>query len=352
MSFVNCRFIPVSVARAAAFGLALTAFVSAAAPALGADPIPPGPWMVDLRLGALLSQSSYSNNWAKGDQGSFSWVANMDFDAERQFSVKFNWDNYLRLAYGQTGQQVADPDHPGKNSWEPPNKTTDQILAESTGRFTLGGFVDPFIGIRGESQFEDESNSYGTLNFNPVRLTETAGLARVFKKSAYTEVASRLGLGARQTFGKEFINDGADKRSFSTNDGGVEWFSTAKLPLVDSTRVVYNGRLLVFAPVFYSQSDELERFDEAALALDPNHEEVSDFWRVPDVDWQNEFVARISKVVNVNLLVHMVYDKYDANTNVAGERPVDELAPLVNGAVRKSAQWRQTLALGLTYQIF
>jgi hypothetical protein len=323
-----------------------------AIPARAADPIPPGPWVVDWKLGALLSQSAYSNNWAKGDQGSFSWVLNSDLDADRQFSHNFNWSNYLRLAYGQTGQQIADPDRPGANKWDVPNKTTDQILGESTGRFTFGGFVDPFVGVRAESQFEDESSPYGTLNFNPVRLTETAGIARLFKKSQYSEVISRLGIGARQTFGKEFIEDGAAKRNFSTNDGGIEWLSTAKLPLVDSTRVVYNGRLLVFAPVFYSQSDDLEAFDEAALAADPGREAVADFWRVPDVDWQNEFVARITKTINVNLLVHMVYDKYDANTNVAGERPVDELVPLVDGAIRKSAQWRQTLALGLTYQLF
>jgi hypothetical protein len=350
MSLANTRLI--TPKHAAALGLVLTSLLLAAVPARGADPLPPGPWAVDLKLGALLSQSAYSNNWSKGDQGSFSWVANLDFDAERQFSEKFNWDNYLRLAYGQTGEQIDDPDHPGKNKWDSPSKTTDQILAESTGRFTFGGFADPFIGVRAESQFEDESSSYGNLSFNPVRLTESAGLARVFKKSEYSEVMSRIGLGARQTFGKEFIDDGASKRSFTTNDGGLEWFSSAKLPLVDSTRVVYNGRLLVFAPAFYSQSEELEQFDQAALAADPGHEPVADFWQVPDVDWQNEVVARISKVINVNLLVHMVYDKYDANTNVAGERPVDELVPLVNGAIRKSAQWRQTLALGLTYQIF
>jgi hypothetical protein len=342
------------ISRSPALGalLALGVTAAAAGPARAADPPAPGPWAVDLKVGALLSQSSFSDNWSKGDKGSFTWVVNADLDADRQASHKFNWSNYLRLAYGQTGKQVADPDNPRESVWEPPSKTTDQILAESTGRFTLGAFVDPFVGLRVESQFVDESSPFGDLNFNPVRVTESAGIARVLRKTMYSEVLSRVGFGARQTYGQEFIDDGEAKRSFNTNDGGFEWLTTAKVPLVDSTRVVWNGRLLVFAPVFYSQANELEDFDDLARAMEPGRESVKDFWRVPDIDWQNELVARVSKVVNVTLLVHMVYDKYDANTNVAGERPLEEAIPLVDGAIRKSAQWRQTLALGLTYQLF
>lgn len=315
-------------------------------------PIEPGPWAVDLKLGVLVSQSSFSNNWAKGDKGSFSWVANSDLNADRQLSYKFNWSNFVRLAYGQTGQQVADPDNPGKNVWEPPSKTTDQILAESTGRLTLGGFADPFIGLRAESQFVDGSSAFGDLTFNPLRLTESAGLSKVFEKTETDEFISRLGIGFRQTFGKEFIDEGESTRSFSTNDGGIEWLTTVKQPLTKDRKVTYDGRLLVFAALFYSQSDDLDTFDEAAIAFDPSREEVAGYWRVPDVDFQNELTASVSKVVSAKLLVHMIYDKYDANTNVAGNRPMDEYIPLVDGAIRTSPQWRQTLALGLTYQLF
>ncbi|TPW16989.1 MAG: hypothetical protein FD129_552 [bacterium] len=327
-----------------------------AGPARGADepwkPSEPGPWAVDWKLGGLISESAFSNNWAKGDKGTFSWVLNTELNADRQFSKTFNWSNYARVAYGQTGQQVADPDHPGRNVWESPSKTTDQILAESTGRFTLGAFVDPFIGVRAESQFEDESSPFGTLQFNPVRLTESAGMARVFHKTEFAETVSRLGFGARQTFGKEFINEGESIRRFSTNDGGIEWLTTVDEPLTKSRNLEYNGRLLVFAPLFYSQSGALDEFDAAAIAADPGREEVGNFWQVPDVDFQNEFVAKVTKLINVNLLVHMIYDKYDANTNVSGEADLDKQVPLVDGAIRKGAQWRQTLAIGLTYQIF
>lgn len=337
-------------------GLALGSLVlgydSARAEDTPPKPIVPGPWAVDLKLGLLVSQSSFSNNWAKGDKGSFNWVANTDLNADRQVSYKFNWSNFVRLAYGQTGQQVADPDNPGKNVWEPPSKTTDQILGESTGRFTLGGFADPFIGLRAESQFVDESSPFGNLNFNPLRLTESAGMSKVFEKTETDEFISRVGVGARQTFGEEFIDGGESTRNFSTNDGGIEWLTTVKQPLTRDRKVTYDGRLLVFAALFYSQSDDLESFDEVAIAADPGREPVAGYWRVPDVDFQNEFTANITKVINVKLLVHMIYDKYDANTNVAGDRPVDEIVPLVDGAIRTSPQWRQTLALGLTYQLF
>jgi hypothetical protein len=311
----------------------------------------PGPWNVDANLGALLTQSAFSSNWAKGDRGSFTWTLLGDLTAQRQMSHKFNWHNFLRLGYGQTGKQVADPNDPNESVWEPPSKTTDQILAESTGRFTLGAFADPFVGIRLDSQFEDESSPFGTLTFNPIRLTETAGLARVFRKTEHAELISRLGVGARQTFGREFL-DADTKRSFSTNDGGLEWLTTAVQPLTSDNKVVYKGRLLVFAPVFYSQSGDLETFDEEARMLDPSREEVKDFWRVPDVDFQNEISAQITKIVSVSLLGHMIYDKFDANTNVDLGRGTESLIPTVDGAIRKGAQWRQTLALGLTWKMF
>lgn len=311
----------------------------------------PGPWNVDATVGGLLTQSAFSSNWSKGDRGSFTWTLLGDLNAQRQVSHKFNWHNFLRLSYGQTGKQVPDPNDASESVWEPPSKTTDQILAESTGRFTLGGFADPFVGLRLDSQFEDESSPFGKLTFNPIRLTETAGFARVFHKTEHAELISRLGIGARQTFGREFL-DADTKRSFSTNDGGLEWLTTAVQPLAKENKIVYKGRLLVFAPVFYSQSGDLETFDAEALAFDPSREEVAGFWRVPDVDFQNEISAQVTKFVSVSLLAHMIYDKFDANTNVDLDRDTEELIPTVDGAIRKGAQWRQTLALGLTWKMF
>ena len=108
-------------------------------------PLDPGPWNFDTTVGLNLSQSAFSNNWAGGDRGSFVWVLNSDLAAERQFSKSFNLKNQLQLAYGQTARQSADPNQPDRNRWESPDKSTDLIMEDSVGRFTLGAFVDPYL---------------------------------------------------------------------------------------------------------------------------------------------------------------------------------------------------------------
>ena len=135
------------------------------APAVLADTskLARGLWVVDLYVGLGLAQSAYSDNWKTGDKGSLAWVANLGFEAERQFSDTFNWYNVSKLAYGETANQIDDPDHPGENKWAKPEKTNDLIYLESVGRFTLGGFVDPYAAFRLDSYFSDESSPLGSI---------------------------------------------------------------------------------------------------------------------------------------------------------------------------------------------
>ncbi len=327
-----------------------------AAPASFAEdekkPVEPGPWTLDALVGLNLAQSAYSDNWAGGDKGSIVWVLNSDLKAERQFNTKFNLSNLLQLAYGQTAKQVADPSDPKRNRWDSPEKSTDLILFESVGRWTLNKFVDPFVSFRLDSQFRDQSNPVGEISLNPVKLTETAGLARVHDKSDSSEWISRVGFGFRQTFSKTFVDSVGEKTErFSTHDGGFEFQSTMTRPILEK-RVVYKGKLLVFLPVFYSQSDALEEFDAIARGLDPGREEVADFWRSPDVNFQNAFTAQITKIVSVNLYLQFVYDKFDAATNVDTSLATPILVSEVERGVRKAGQFKQTLSIGLSYALF
>ena len=54
------------------------------------DPNKPGPWKFGAGLSLNISQSSFSNNWTGGDQGSINWVLNSDLSAKRQISRKLN----------------------------------------------------------------------------------------------------------------------------------------------------------------------------------------------------------------------------------------------------------------------
>lgn len=301
------------------------------------------PWKYGAILGLNLSQSAFSNNWAGGDQGSINWVVKSDLNAERQMSRRFHWANTLQLAYGQTAKQQTTAS--GKKEWDAPDKTTDLIQLESLGRITLDSWADPYFGLRLDSQFLDESDPIGTLKFNPVRLKESLGLARVFDKAEGRELISRLGLGLRQNFARQFTDaTGDNTESFTTNDGGFEWQTDAVYPLADN-RIQYKGQLLVFLPVFYSQKSDLEDFD-ARTGL-----EVADYWKTPDVNFQNTFDAKVTEWLSVNLYLQWVYDKFDAATDVDLSITDDAaLIQQVTSGIRKSGQFKQTLALALSYR--
>ena len=148
----------------------------------------PGPWGIDLTVGLGLSQSAFSDNWAGGDLGAFSWLSKLDAAAERQFSTRFNWRNILELRYGETSQQRRDEIDPALRHWDDPQKSSDMLMFESIGRWTLQAFADPYASFRAETQFLDQSSTLGSIPFNPIRLKEAAGIAKVFKKSETTEL--------------------------------------------------------------------------------------------------------------------------------------------------------------------
>ena len=171
-----------------------------------ADPTKPdsvGPWKYSAIAGINLSQSTYSTNWSGGDKGTIAWVVNTDFTAKRQFSPTFNLSNLLQLAYGQTTQQSKDAN--GNLHWDVPDKSSDLIAFESVGRFTLQSFADPYFALRLDTQFRDLDNPLGELNFNPIKVKESVGLARVLSKSEDAETITRLGFGLRQTFAQTFV---------------------------------------------------------------------------------------------------------------------------------------------------
>jgi hypothetical protein len=117
-------------------------------------------------------------------------------------------------------------------------------------------------------------------------------------------------------------------------------------------RVIYKGGLLVYLPVFYSKSGALKQYDADALAGDATHTAVANYWKTPDVDFTNLFTAQITKSFNVNLAVQFVYDKFDQAMNVDNSLPLAQREDIVNRGIRRAGQFREVLALGLTYSLF
>ncbi len=327
--------------------------------ALADPPAPPvaGPWKYGALTSFNLAQSSFSTNWKGGDKGSMVWVLGAELSAERQFTPRYNLQNVLKAAYGQTTRQTASADDPRHYVWDSPDKTTDVLAFDSNSRWSLSTFVDPYFSFGAETQFADQSSPVGTIKFNPVKLKESAGVARVIEKTADAEVITRLGFGFRQTLAKAWVDPVLKtQRSFTTQDGGFEWQTTATKPILDK-KVLYKGKLLVFQPVFYSKSSDLETLDDAVVAFvestpGATRESVKDFWRTADLGFQNSFTAQITKLVAVNLYAEFVYDKFDAAANVDPTlAPAAALVELDRNT-RKAGQYRQTLSLALTYRLF
>jgi hypothetical protein len=335
--------------RRTLFALAL-AISALSLPAFAADEPVPGPWQWEGLASFNLNQSAFSNNWSGGDKGSYAWSMNLDLKAERQFTRSFNWSNVLLLAYGQTAKQEEDDQ--GDLKWQRPDKNTDQILFESTGRWSAKA-LDPYLQFRLETQFLDDSDPRGTRNLSPVRLTETGGVTKIFRKTEKEEFLTRLGFGLRQSFGSSFVTlDTDETEPFTTTDGGLEWQTIAKFPF-DNERFTFSTRLLFFLPFFYSASGDLEAFDrEVVESGNPDHDPIQDYWKAVDIDWQNTLTAKFSDVLSLNLFVHMVYDKFDAATDLNPDLPLDARIANAQVGIRKATQWKQTLAVSLSYRFF
>jgi len=341
-----------------ALACVFSTILTASAQAQSADSVAASrAWKRSAIVSVDVTQSSFSNNWASGGNGSFVWIANLATSAEKQFSNSFDLQNRLELAFGQTAQQVQVP---GTNSrmWQSPDKTTDRIMFESTGRFTTGGWAEPYAGLRLDTQFRDESYApIAVLDFNPVKLKESGGLIRTFVKTPDREAVSRLGIGVRQTFGRSVNAVTFQQEKFTSTDGGIEWQTNVTQPMFDK-KLIYKGELLLFQALFYSQADALDQYEaklhagDATEPAQPGAEDITHFWRAVDINFQNTFTSQITKYLSVNLFAQWVYDKFDNAANVNPAHSLDVLIPEVNKNVRKAGQFKETLALSLKYTLF
>lgn len=76
------------------------------------------------------------------------------------------------------------------------------------------------------------------------------------------------------------------------------------------------------------------------------------FARDVDVNFQNELSAQITKVVSANLFAQWVYDKFDGSADLDPALPFAVRHAEVDRTVRRAGQFKETLALGITYRLF
>ncbi|MBT7618850.1 MAG: DUF3078 domain-containing protein, partial [Calditrichaeota bacterium] len=195
------------------------------------------PWDFSVDVSLMSTQSAYSDNWAGSETGSLIWTFNTNAIAQKAISPVVYNKNTLKLSYGQTHNQDGMTE-----KWQSPSKSTDLIDFESVFTFTLGGWADPFASARLESQFfSGGDNLVESTVFNPLKFSETAGVAKTLLKEDNKDWSIRLGAGFRQ-FNVRTVPINGDKTSDTSVDGGLEFVSDYRSPMFDNA-VTFSSKL-------------------------------------------------------------------------------------------------------------
>lgn len=271
-------------------------------------------WQKSLVIDITTTQTGYSDSWVGGEAGSFNWVGNINSSAEKHLSPKLDFKSTLKISFGQTKTQDAET-----KNWGPAVKSTDLIDFENVGKFTLGGYFDPYIAFRLETQFYDGQVESMKQYFSPMKLTESAGIARVLYKKDKETLTSRLGLGLRQIMKNVVVTSVEDFYVLDTTltDGGLESVTDAVFNL--SERMTYTGKLTLYKAFFFSESDN-------PLLVGT---EAEDYWKAVDVNWENIVTAQVSKIITVNLYSQLLYDK----------------------EISKKGRFKETIAVGFVFKL-
>ncbi len=268
-------------------------------------------WKLESDLNFQLTQNQFSDNWAGTELSNITWSAKSNSSAEKQMAKWLNNKTTLKLAFGQTHLQKRDT--AGKIQWNPPEKSEDKIDLESLSKFTLQSWVDPYVSLRAESQFLDESDAKLTRVVNPILLTESAGIMKDIYKTPKNELNIRLGAAFREKLNREVYNPSLNERELVTTlDGGAEFVSEFK-HIFFAMDANVKSKLWVYQALFNSKSKDL-----------------TDDWRATDMVWDTVLTAKLWRSITGNLSFTMKYDKEE----------VDEM------------QWKQILGLGFSYSLF
>jgi len=335
-------------------GLFIGLVLCVAASALWADEeekkIEPGRWYHEAGIALNLTQSSFSNNWRGGENGSLSWTALFVGVAQHRYENGIDWINALSLRFGQTHQQLKDAS--GDKTWARPEKSEDKIDFETIVILIKGWQVDPYVSARWESKFLDVSDPFGRdLVANPNSFKESAGVARKFLDREDELVLTRLGFTMRQNQRRSFVDETGVSDATESNishDGGLEFQADWKLKIAKQ-KISWASKLSAYQPFTWSKASTFDEVSADSLTADGIAADVKDFTTTVDIGWENTFSTQVTKWIAFNLYVELVYDKYDNSVvpkveNGRLTNPAD-----IDAAIRKAGQYKQTFAIGITY---
>ena len=248
-------------------------------------------------IGDLNFTQNEFDNWSAGGENSVSWqfLLSIKFENDRE---KFNWSNSGKFQFGKT--KVGDLGA---------RKSADEINLESVYIYKLGVLVNPYASVKALTQFSDgfvypagAKKVKTSAGFDPLYLTESIGIAI----KAHEYVKTRLGAAAKQTLSKKEFGfaddpDTPNKIEDSRSEIGAESVTEANFPI--SEKIVYDSKLELFSNL------------KATKEI--------------DVNWDNTFSAKVSDLIKVSFNFRLFYD-----SDISVKR-----------------QWKQTLAVGLSYTL-
>jgi hypothetical protein len=270
------------------------------------------PWDLSADLNLTLAQNYYSNNWDGDETGSITWQFNSNSLAEKQIKPWLINKNTLKLFFGQTHKQDKET-----NKWESPEKSTDLIDLESTFRIPVRIPVDPIVAVRVITQFIDKKDPAKYRWVNPIDITESIGVARVFIKEEKREWIARVGVGFSQNVNRDKLDPDTGMRETKTiTSEGFEFVNDFKTPLAEE-KILFTSKLTVFQSVFSSEKDKLKETPQ------------ENDWKYPDINFENILSINLTKYLIMNFYAQILYDR----------------------EISKAGRLKQTMALGITYKL-
>ncbi len=272
-------------------------------------------WKYSVLTNLTLTLNSYSDNWDGSEFSAMSWGWQFNGTAEKQFTKWISDKNTLKLAFGQTTLQEKKAN--GEKEWQKFKKSSDLIDFESVLRFTFPSLINPFIGARAITQFADTRVSGYYCEGNPLTITESFGALYDIMKRDKVMWSARLGGAVRQLIDRnELLPDSIKPLDKVVNDGGLELVTDFKAAARDN-RISYISQIKVYEALFSSKEDKVKNTP------------AEDYWRYPDVSWENTVGVVLTKYIMLNVYAQLLYD-----------REID-----------RDVRYRETVGLSLTYSI-
>jgi hypothetical protein len=253
----------------------------------------------------------------------------------------------MQLLYGQSRQQEIETN--GNRSWGDSEKSADLIQIESIFRLTKGWAVDPYASVWYESFFQDITDPYGTLWFNPMTFKESAGIAKQVMSYEDQSMLVRVGFTARENY-RRFFTDPSASQTFSETSWDVGAEFVAEFMKVLDERVVYESRLSVYQPFNWSQNKVFDALGPDSLMAYGLSPDMAEYATTVDIDWQNTLTSKVTKFISFNLYFELLYDKYDNSVvPIVDDTGMLTNAEAVGKSVRKKGQFKQTIGVGLSF---